>query len=220
MSTQIRSPIHLSALGETALLLECAPPVALAAQQRIWQLADLWRGQPGISEVVPGMNNLLLDYLPGFWSFETLAAALQDQWHGLQPQALTGRLLEIPVRYGGEWGPDLDAVAVHCGLSPAEVIRQHSQAEYQVYFLGFMPGFAYLAGLPAALTTPRRATPRVRVPAGAVAIGGAQTGVYPRVCPGGWQIIGQTDWVLFDAARSPPCVWAPGDRVRFVAVSA
>lgn len=211
--------MRIQSLGETALVLECNEPVSLATQQRIWQLADRWRGQPGICEAVPGMNNVLLEYAPECWQYETLAAALQDQWAGLQPQAVSGRLLEIPVRYGGEWGPDLAVVAAHCGLSPAEVIRLHSQAEYQVYFLGFMPGFAYLAGLPAALTTPRRATPRVRVPAGAVAIGGDHTGVYPRVSPGGWQIIGQTDWVLFDAERMPPCLWQPGDRVRFVAVS-
>ncbi len=212
-------PIHIQPLGETALCLECGAPVSLAVQQGIWQLAAQWRGQPGILEAVPGMNNLLLEYEPECWQFAALASALQEQWAGLQPQAVSGRLLEIPVRYGGEWGPDLAAVATHCRLEPAEVIRLHSQAEYQVYFLGFMPGFAYLAGLPDALATPRRATPRLRIPAGAVAIGGAQTGVYPQVSPGGWQIIGQTDLALFDADRSPPSLWQPGDRVRFLAVT-
>jgi KipI family sensor histidine kinase inhibitor len=137
-------------------------------------------------------------------------------WKQVKVQQQAGRLVEIPVRYGGEWGPDLVDISAHTGLPPDEVIRMHSQAEYTVFFIGFQPGFAYLGGMPAQLTTPRRASPRQAVPAGSVAIGGAQTGVYPKTSPGGWQILGHTDVVLFDPARDEPSLWMPGDRVRFV----
>lgn len=125
------------------------------------------------------------------------------------------RALEIPVIYGGDSGPDLDAVAAHAGMSREAVIECHTAAEYRVAMLGFAPGYPYLLGLDPALHTPRRANPRTRVPAGSVAIGGAQTGIYPRELPGGWQIIGRTPLELFDAARAPPALLAPGQRVRF-----
>lgn len=127
-----------------------------------------------------------------------------------------GRLVEIPVHYGGSDGPDIDAVAKHTGLSVDALIERHSAAEYTVYFLGFQPGFAYLGGLDPALATPRRKDPRVTVPAGSVGIGGEQTGVYPTASPGGWQLIGRTSAVLFDPNRDPPSLLEPGDRVRFV----
>jgi KipI family sensor histidine kinase inhibitor len=122
-----------------------------------------------------------------------------------------------PVTYGGKHGPDLGDVAKHGGLSVDEVVRRHTQAEYVVYFIGFQPGFAYLGGLDASLHTPRRAAPRVAVPAGSVGIGGAQTGIYPLATPGGWQLIGHTALPLFDPQAEPPTLLAPGDRVRFVA---
>ncbi|RKP58548.1 5-oxoprolinase subunit PxpB [Pararobbsia silviterrae] len=127
-----------------------------------------------------------------------------------------GRLIELPVHYGGVDGPDIEAVARHAGLSVEALIERHAQTEYTVYFLGFQPGFAYLGGLDPALAAPRRKEPRVRVPAGSVGIGGAQTGVYPTASPGGWQLIGRTPATLFDAERDPPSLLAPGDRVRFV----
>jgi KipI family sensor histidine kinase inhibitor len=124
------------------------------------------------------------------------------------------------VCYGGESGPDLDAVAEHAGLSRDDVIARHAAAEYTVAMLGFAPGFPYLLGLDRALQVPRRPSPRTRVPAGSVAIGGAQTGIYPRELPGGWHLIGRTPLVLFDPAREPPCLLAPGDRVRFREIEA
>ena len=129
-----------------------------------------------------------------------------------------GRLIELPVRYGGSEGPDLEAVARHAHLSVSEVIERHSAPEYVVFFIGFQPGFAYLGGLDPTLVTPRRKEPRVQVPAGSVGIGGAQTGVYPMASPGGWQLIGRTAEVLFDPARAAPALFEPGDRVRFVPV--
>ena len=122
------------------------------------------------------------------------------------------RTVEVPVRYGG---PDLDDVARLAGMTADEVIVLHSGAEYVVYFLGFSPGFPYLGGMPEALATPRLASPRLRVPAGSVAIGGSQTGIYPVASPGGWRIIGRTPLELFRADREPPALLAMGDRVRF-----
>lgn len=126
----------------------------------------------------------------------------------------------IPVCYGGDGGPDLDVVAEHARLSRDDVIARHTAAEYTVAMLGFAPGFPYLLGLDPALHIPRRATPRTRVPAGSVAIGGAQTGIYPRELPGGWNLIGRTPRVLFDPRREPPALLAPGNRVRFRPIGA
>jgi inhibitor of KinA len=129
------------------------------------------------------------------------------------------RLVEIPVCYGGEFGPDLEDVARHSELRPDEVIRLHSSAEYFAYFLGFMPGFAYLGGLPDSIATPRHATPRTRVAAGSVGIGGNQTGVYPLPSPGGWRLIGRTPAVLFSPERNPPALLEMGDLVKFVPIT-
>jgi KipI family sensor histidine kinase inhibitor len=120
--------------------------------------------------------------------------------------------------YGGSRGPDLDSLAAIHGLTPRQVVEQHSAAEYRVYMMGFMAGFPYLGGLPPRLATPRLSNPRLRVPAGSVAIGGEQTGIYPQVSPGGWQIIGYTPFQLFDKTRDPPSLLGPGDRVRFIPV--
>jgi inhibitor of KinA len=130
-----------------------------------------------------------------------------------------GAVHVLPVCYGGEFGPDLEMVAAHCGLSGAEVIALHSGASYRVYAIGFVPGFPYLGGLPAALGVPRRATPRIRVPAGSVGIGGAQTGVYPLATPGGWHLIGRTPVELFRPHEERPCRLGIGDRVQFQAIS-
>jgi KipI family sensor histidine kinase inhibitor len=127
-----------------------------------------------------------------------------------------GRVHEIAVRYGGDEGVDLDAVARESGLSPERVVELHAGAEYVVAFLGFSPGYAYLIGLPSELEVPRLASPRERVPAGSVAIAGSFSAVYPHATPGGWRLLGQTSAVLFDPAAEPPARLAPGDRVRFV----
>lgn len=133
---------------------------------------------------------------------------------------LVSRLVEIPVCYGGEFGQDLEDVAVRVKLSSAEVIARHSAAEYFVLQLGFAPGFPYLHGLPEALVVPRRDTPRVAVPAGSVAIANHQSCIYPVVIPGGWNLIGRTPCKLFRPGHEPPALLQPGDRVKFRAISA
>lgn len=205
-------------VGEDAVTLQTAGPVRLASQQRIWALAAQFEQQTAIRAVVPGMNNLTLQFWPECMSADVLMQTMVDAWMESEVSVQSPRIREIPVHYGAASGPDLDVVSAHTGLSPEDIIRCHTEAVYTVFFLGFQPGFAYLGGLPEILATPRRATPRAVVPAGSVAIGGSQTGVYPKDAPGGWQIIGHTDVVLFDAARAEPSFWRPGDSVRFVAI--
>lgn len=179
---------------------------------------------PGVSEWVPAYTTVAVYYRPWETDYDALCLALTRWARRRLPQSLIAkndgpRLVEIPVCYGGAFGPDLEDVAALHGLTPAEVIRRHSAPRYQVQFLGFLPGFAYLTGLPPGLATPRLDTPRQVVPAGAVGIGGAQTGVYPLESPGGWRILGQTPLRLFAPSREPPALLRAGDWVRFVPVT-
>jgi KipI family sensor histidine kinase inhibitor len=212
-------PPRLHLLGDAALLCELPAPATLAQQQRIWALAEQARQWPGVGETLPGMNNLTLTFDPTAIDLDTLTAQVLQAWPTLASGAIEGRQIEIPVVYGGEHGPDLADVAAHTGLTPAEVVRRHSEGEYIVYLLGFLPGFAFMGGLPPELATPRRAEPRTAVPARSVGIGGEQTGIYPLVSPGGWQLIGRTSLELFDPTAESPTLLRPGDRVRFVVES-
>ncbi len=129
------------------------------------------------------------------------------------------RIVEIPVCYDSEFGPDLDDVASHAQITTKQVVDLHSTAQYRVACIGFVPGFPFLAGLPEKLATPRRNMPRKEIPPGSVGIGGAQTGIYPLRSPGGWNLIGRTPLKLFDPTKNPPTVLRPGDRVRFRAIT-
>jgi KipI family sensor histidine kinase inhibitor len=148
------------------------------------------------------------------WLRDQLAALPSDA----NPSTATARIVDIPVVYGGDAGPDLESAAAELGISSAQLAQRHAAGEYTVAMIGFAPGFPYLLGLDPALALPRLATPRTSVAAGSVGIGGAQTGIYPRESPGGWRLIGRTPLVLFDPTQEPPALLAPGDRVRFVAV--
>lgn len=169
---------------------------------------------PEIEDVIPADGSLLLVFRRG----ATLSAALHDclltPASGAQPARAS--LHEIEVEYGGLAGPDLSALAESAGMNGADYINSHAAVDYVVAFLGFQPGFPYLCGLPRMLHAPRRASPRVEVAAGSVAIGGTYTGIYPASGPGGWQIIGRTTAILFDPHRDQPALLMPGDRVRFV----
>jgi KipI family sensor histidine kinase inhibitor len=205
-------------LGDTALVCEAPPPATLDCQRRMWALADSARLWPHVVEVVPGMNNLTIVFDPLAADYESLAQQLDEGWDTVADTDAGSAEIEIPVRYGGADGPDLATLARHVGLSVDEVVKRHTQAEYVVFFLGFQPGFAYMGGLDTSLHMPRRAEPRLEVPAGSVGIGGAQTGIYPAASPGGWQLLGRTDLKLFDPTRNPPTLMQPGDRVRFTAL--
>jgi KipI family sensor histidine kinase inhibitor len=226
------SDVRIQALGDCALLLsfgERIDPVlnsiALAAAAAL-RAADL----PGVRDIAPAYASICVQYDPHAWVDPSAAqsphariasriSAIVDNLpiSQTEPGAAT---IDIPVCYGGEFGPDLDALATHAQLTGAEAIARHCAAQYRVAMLGFAPGFAYLLGLDAALHMPRRATPRVRVPAGSVAIGGAQTGVYPNELPGGWQIIGRTPLTLFSVERERPALLGAGQCVRFRAIDA
>jgi KipI family sensor histidine kinase inhibitor len=161
----------------------------------------------------------LIDFDPRRRNLSDVESLIREKMSG-PPKGgeLQCRLIEIPVRYGGADGPDLEDVARHTGLTPEGVIERHASVEYLVYFLGFSPGFPYLGGMPAELATPRLSTPRKRVPAGSVAIGGAQTGIYSVESPGGWRLIGHTPLPLFDPSHHPPAFLQMGDSIRFVPV--
>jgi KipI family sensor histidine kinase inhibitor len=197
------SGIEVRRAGEHGVLLELADNAAAVRVAR--RLAS----EPSLVDVVPGHRTVLVT-----WDgeppelIELAEAALGDD-----QTVPTGASVEIPVRYDG---PDLDEVAGLTGLSPEEVAARHLRVEYVVGFLGFAPGFAYLLGGDEQLRVERRAEPRERVPAGSVALAGPYSGIYPRESPGGWQLVGSTTTVLFDATRDPPALLVPGDRVRFV----
>jgi KipI family sensor histidine kinase inhibitor len=167
---------------------------------------------PGVVELVPGYRTVLIVADPGqAEALDELAARLPHL--ELAPaEAVAGATVEIPVSYDGE---DLPEVAGLTGLEAEEVVRRHTAPEYTVAFLGFSPGFPYLVGLDPALEVPRRDTPRTSIPAGSVGLAGNQTGIYPTASPGGWQLIGHTDVTLFDPARDPPALLAPGSHLRF-----
>jgi inhibitor of KinA len=175
----------------------------------------------GFAEYVPAFTTVTIFYEPLIVSYQLVQQHLEEMLADLATysEKPASRLLDIPVVYGGQWGPDLDSVAAHANLSSEEVIRLHTEAEYLVHMIGFAPGFPYLAGLDKAIETPRREVPRPLIAAGSVGIAGKQTGIYPIASPGGWQIIGRTPVRLFDLSRDEPALMRAGDRIRFVPVS-
>ena len=215
-------------MGDQALIVEFGDRIDPALSAYIAALAQRLRDSHpiGVLDIVPAYTTLALHYDPaavgsGASPYEALAETI-GTWLGTQSveTSAAGRLIEIPVCYGGAFGEDLEALARSRGLSADEVIAIHSGSPYHVHMLGFVPGFAYLGGLDARLATPRRDTPRPRVPAGSLAIAGEQTGVYPLDTPGGWQIIGRTPLQLFKPDALPPSLLSAGDTVRFVPISA
>lgn len=211
-------------LGDCAFTVSWGEKASAASGRVALAVADRLRRKPfrGQTDVVVAYSSLSLyfqrDSLPSQSELEQGLAAELSAIEGNDALGV-GPLFEIPVVYGGDAGSDLSEVAAQTGLSEKEVIRRHSGPEYHVQAIGFLPGFPYLAGLPAELACPRRPSPRSLVPAGSVGIGGAQTGVYPCASPGGWNLIGRTPLELFDPSSQQPALLKPGDRVRFVPVS-
>jgi KipI family sensor histidine kinase inhibitor len=222
-------PLAIEPLGESALLLRFGAGLDPDVNRRVHAASALLAAAhlPGIVDIVPAYATLALHYDASAWAdghappHRNIEAAVRSIFRTpLASAADHAATVEIPVCYGGEFGPDLDSVAEHAMIDAAEVIARHTAPTYSVAMLGFAPGFPYLFGLDASLHTPRRASPRTRVPAGSVAIGGRQTGIYPAELPGGWQLIGRTPLLLFDARRDPPSLVMPGDHVRFAAIDA
>jgi KipI family sensor histidine kinase inhibitor len=175
---------------------------------------------PGVIDIVPAYTTILVSFDPRQTDPATVMAQVEQAAATGTGERATPREVTIPVVYGGEYGPDLDDVAAHTGLSIDEVIARHTGADYLVACIGFSPGFPYLLGLPPELATPRLPNPRTRVPAGSVGIGGEQTGVYPQATPGGWRLIGRTPLRLFDPEGEDPFLLRAGDHLRFTAISA
>jgi KipI family sensor histidine kinase inhibitor len=210
---------RLAPLGDRGLLVEFAPEVSPEVNALVRGADAVMSTLPGVVETVPTFRSVLLVYDPLQVRFDELIERADACARTARPvPSGAGALVEIPVVYGGADGPDLNAVAEAVGLAPDDVIRLHAEPTYLVYMIGFAPGFAYLGTLPAPLRLPRRATPRLRVPAGSVAIADVFTGVYPQETAGGWHLLGQTWRQLFDPDRDDPCLVRPGDRVRFVSV--
>lgn len=170
----------------------------------------------GVTDVIGAYCTVMVCYDPLVIGYAEVGAQIGAALRNLDAcDEQAGRVVEVPVCYGGDLGPDLADVAAHAGLTPDEVVRLHAAGRYQVCMLGFLPGFAYLEGLDPRLATPRLATPRTEVPAGAIGIGGAQAGMYPIASPGGWRIIGRTPARLYDPGREDPIPYGPGDELRF-----
>ena len=205
-------------LGDRAIVVRLAERIDNDAFDRVQALSQCLAKASisGVVEYVPAYTTVTIYYDPLRASYSDVYSAVEQ----LCPEAaasekLPARTIEIPVCYGGEFGVDLGYVAEHNDLSAEQVIAIHSGATYRVHMLGFVPGFPYLGGMSERIATPRRDTPRLKVPAGSVGIAGSQTGVYSLETPGGWQIIGHTPLALFRPAADPPALLSPGDFVRF-----
>ncbi|HEX4667018.1 MAG TPA: 5-oxoprolinase subunit PxpB [Chthoniobacterales bacterium] len=210
--------LEILPLGDAGLILRVGDSLGeVLATVRKLEAARI----PGVIEIAPAFASVGV-FLASPAFLASCAAAIPAALRARKHRGATvrqPRTVEVPVCYDPEFALDLETVAQHCHLSPNEIVKRHAAARYKVRCIGFTPGFPYLSGLPPALVTPRRATPRTALPAGSVAIGGGQTGIYPLVSPGGWNIIGRTPLRLFDLARDPAALLAAGDRVRFVAIT-
>ncbi|GLX67542.1 5-oxoprolinase subunit PxpB [Paenibacillus glycanilyticus] len=229
--------VQVTPLGDRALVIrqddvEGADGWRLMADLAwtLQQVAEAW-----IVDVVPAYETVTVLYEPAFlWReiengkeadrllpYELAERKLRihiENRSAVGKRAAAARRFELPVYYGGSYGPDLEEAATRSGLSVEQFIKEHSSVEYTVAMIGFMPGFPYLSGLPEVLEQPRKSAPRAVVPAGSVGIAGKQTGIYPIATPGGWQIIGYSPAVLFDKERSEPVLLRAGDRVRFIPI--
>jgi len=214
-------------LGDRCLVVEFEHRVDAAINRKARALANALLARPleGVVDVVPAFCTVAVFYRPEQLapqpspfqqlrlSIEAVLAAGAESLEGQE------RVVRVPVCYGGEHGPDLDEVAIACGMTPDEVVRAHVASEHVVFMLGFSPGFPYIGGLDPRLALPRRATPRTRIPAGTVAIARDQTAIYSFETPGGWNLIGRTPMKLFDPLADPPCRLQAGDQIRFFPIA-
>lgn len=220
--------MHITPLGDRAIVVELGHRPDARTHHRVQAARRLLTQPPlpGVLEVVPAHTTVTVFYDPTALMgkghpaeslLERLSRAVRERLAALPDRGKhpPGRTVEIPVCYGGPYGPDLAAVAAHAGWTPSELIRQHVSTEHLVHMIGFSPGFPYLGGLPEALAIPRRATPRVAVPPGSVGIANRQSCIYPYNTPGGWHLVGRTPRCLFRPDCSPPSLLQAGDHVQF-----
>lgn len=213
--------IRILTAGDSALLIEFGKEINPETNRKITALVQLMREQyiEGIVDVIPAFCSLLINYDPRVLSYEELKERMEHLLKmETKTEATRKRIFEIPVCYGGEYGPDIENIAEHAGLSIEEVIKIHSSKDYLIYMLGFLPGFTYLGGLDERIHTPRLASPRLKIRAGSVGIGGSQTGIYPLDSPGGWQLMGMTPVRTYDPERQTPILVEAGDYIRFIPI--
>jgi 5-oxoprolinase (ATP-hydrolysing) subunit B len=208
--------LTLSTIGARAWLVEAPGGFDLSAQRRIWSLARLLQMDEAVEALIPGVTNLLVLFRHIPQDDAAIRASLHAAWDQAQAISPQGKMIEIPVYYGGEHATDLDAVCRHTGFSAREVVRRHHQSEYTVFALGSAPGFGYLHGLDPLLATPRKKVPSLSMLKGTVTIGGAQAGVSALTGPNGWNAIGFAELEVFDPHAASPALMAPGDRIRFL----
>ena len=207
-------------LGDSSVLIQLGDEIDFTINQHVHALANLIETSSlnGVVETVPAYATLLVHYNPLVLSLTQIKNHLRTKMDQVEETAhRKPRQIQVPVRYGGEYGIDLESVASHLHLRVEDVIRIHSEKIYTVYMMGFTPGYPYMGKLDDALIMPRLETPRTRVPAGTVAIAGSQTGIYSIESPGGWNLIGWTPLRLLDPNSDSPFLFAPGDEVKFVA---
>ena len=208
--------------GDSSVLIEFGKEISPEINGQITALVHLMKEQhiEGVVDMIPAFCSLLINYDPRVISYGKIRRRLEKLLKlEVRQEGGSRQVIQIPVCYGGQYGPDLENIASHAGLSPQEVIDIHCSGDYLIYMLGFLPGFSYLGGLDERIHTPRLANPRIRIPAGSVGIGGSQTGIYPLDSPGGWQLLGMTPVKTYDPARQSPILFEAGDYIRFVPVN-
>lgn len=208
--------VILSPMGARAWLVEAPGAFDLPVQRRIWSLARLLAQREDVESLIPGVTNLLVLFRAIQTDSEAVERQLRAHWRQAQEVHPQGRLIEIPVCYGGEQGTDLETVCRQSGFTAREVVRRHHQGKYTVFALGSAPGFGYLHGLDPALATPRKKVPSLNMLKGTVTIGGAQAGVSVLTGPNGWNAIGYAEIEVFDPFAESPALLAPGDTIRFL----
>ena len=209
---------HYRIMGDRSIIVELGDEISPKVNRRVRKLSLTLMENPleGLVEIVPTYRSLLIIYDPLKISVATLQHRVEDLHKKIKEMQIPEpKTMEIPVAYGGEYGPDLEWVAQYHKISPEEVIQLHTETVYQVYMIGFTPGFPYMGELPERLATPRRETPRTVIHSGSIAIAQRQTGIYPVESPGGWHILGRTPLNLFNPVHSPPSLLEMGDWVRF-----
>jgi inhibitor of KinA len=205
--------------GDSALIIKTGDDISVKTNMAVRKLLLRFENQnlDGIVDFIPSYNELMICYDPTIISYDILLFNLRIMEADLDKIELPeSSVIHLPVLYGGEAGPDIHEVAAFSGLSEDEVIKIHCSESYYVYMLGFTPGFCYLGGMDERIATPRKKTPRLAIPAGAVGIADKQTGIYPIESPGGWQLIGKTPLKLFNPARKPEFLIRAGDFIKFI----
>lgn len=213
--------IKILTAGDASLLIEFGKEISPEINAKITATVQLMKEQhiEGVVDIIPAFCSLLINYDPRVLSYDDISKRMKRLLKmDIKAGESRRRVFEIPVCYGGQYGPDLANIAEHAGLTEEEVIKIHSSRDYLIYMLGFLPGFCYLGGLDERIHTPRLANPRLKINAGSVGIGGSQTGIYPLDSPGGWQLMGMTPVKTYDPDREVPILLSAGDYIRFIPV--